>query len=517
MSAAGGSPYRRAHEGEAPINLGVAVDRAAEVARRHGLAPTVFRATVTGTSVETRVLRRARCRLEPERTVVTSDHASGTDVHPSWLDPADFDSPAVNLPGEVTSDEELTPSECPAELAPPLDLGTERLVSARVQALSISVVRVSFAMSGASGWVDVAAHDGRVLAQSQLEPLVRRRLIGWGVLASAGLLSLVVLLAYASRDPWFVTHGHLLGITLLALGATFAATLAARELCLPAAARSSQKVLLAVSTALAFVLLMAVLWDHRRPSAERAEAHLFHGRVAEAEAEARALLRLDWSAPAARAVLDEIHRLRMVKAQTLDEMTRIVAEEWHTEAAREAAQRELNRAALAAADRAYAKAARFELERLSGPGAPGGDESRTHARALIRLLEVSDCVTRLDLACMERDLGQRVPPSAQRYKDSLAEGALGALRKELERSHVDRVDGASAEARQTALQRAMDLTRAYEKLSGRELVPSLKELKDDDRWRVWVGEGKEAQAKIRDERQATNAAWLAEMRRKTLP
>lgn len=569
------SPYRAAHELEAPVNLGVAVDRAAEAASRRGLSDAAFRACVTGTTHERRPLVRALNRIrrrqavlvtEPAipgassvvsplpdpslaqvwaedpseleaasrrespcpgcegrgvgcptcdgggrvlarltvtselRQVVVSDDAHGLDGYARLLEPADFDAPNVSLPGEIESDSELAPEACPAELLAPVDTRLDRIESIRVQKLATSVVRVGYSLARRPGFVDVSVHDGRVLEQSDFEPIARRRWLSFGAGATAGALGFVALLVYASRDAWFVAHGNLPLLGPLALGAAVAAGVGTAELTLLAPARDPRRLALAFGAALAALLGMGLAWGSKAPSIDRAVALLAAGREADARSEAHALIRLDSNAGAARELLDELHRRRLTRSQGLDALASVVAEPWQTEEARLNAQATLTRAVLAAADQAYAKGARFELERLASPTSPGDAQSREYARSLVQLLELADCIARVDLTCIARDLGRRVPPAVQRHEDALRTVASGALRKELDQRHAQRVDGPSAASRQQALKRVIELTKSYEKLTGRELVPGVVELEKDDSLQIWEAAGEEAQAKLRAER-----------------
>ncbi len=557
------------------MNVGVAVDRAAEAASRRGLSGAAFRACVTGTTLERRTLVRALNRIrrrqavlvtEPAipgassflsplpdpslaevwaedpseleaasrrespcagceghgigcptcngsgrvlarltvtselRQAVVSDDPRGPDTYARLLEPADFDAPNVSLPGELESDSELAPEACPAKLLAPVDTRLDRIESIRVQKLASSVVRVAYSLAQRPGFVDVSVHDGHVLEHSDFEPIARRRWLSFGAGATTGALGFVTLLVYASRDAWFIAHGNLPLLGPLALGAAVAAGVGTAELTLLAPARNPRRLALAFGTALAALLGMGLSWGAKAPSIDRAVTLLAAGREADARSEAQALIRLDSSAGAARELLDELHRRRVTRSQGLDELASVVAEPWQTEEARLNAQAALTRAVLAAADQAYAKGARFELERLASPTSPGDAQSREYARALVQLLELADCIARVDLICVARDLGRRVPPAVQRHKDALRTVALTVLRKELDQSHSERVDGPSAARRQQALKRAIELTKVYEKVTGAELVPGVAELEKEDIWRLWEAAGKEAQAELRAEK-----------------
>ena len=491
-------PYRK-HAADLPqLNTGVAVDCAARAAKRFWLSDKAFRASLTEVRVEelgwTRALHAIVRGERPLRRDVRFDPPSTRAMHPGLERPESFDAPNVSLPGELVEDKAALLASLPPELHPELS-SDERVESTRVQRFVSSVVRVGYATARGRGSIDIAAHDSSVLSSSDLGPLAARR---WTTLGTAGILSslwLVVFFAFFSLRPWVAGPGQFSLVIALGLLLTGGSFVAAQELTLSPGARQGQRGFVGVALAIGSLAVLTFSWVGTRPSVAHAESTLLAGRDADAELEARALVAAEQDKQAGQAILDEAHLHRLKAAASLDEKARVAALDWFSPKARELGLETLRESTRAAADAAFPRRSRGELERLAQATSLDA-ESHDYPLALRALLDVEDCTKRDDVDCALRVLSQQAPAAGRDHRSRVHQVIVDAMKRVLDAELQRRLDANTKEERKRSWARSIWLAHQLEDLGAPVAAPSLDELEVGYDQQLYTNQGEQAQREM---------------------
>lgn len=257
-------------------------------------------------------------------------------AHDSVRSPADFDVDPKRWKNEMFFDTGADGSvdDVPPTLVPPVDEPHERILKVRLQSFASSVHSVVVQTMLGRSEFQVAGVPPAVMPSSKVAMLRLYRTLVLAVAGGGVWLSVMAKVGHERVHPWFVAHGVGWPMLATALVASGAGVYASSILLLSTRAWRPKRLAPAFALVVAFASASALLPRVARPTLERAEAELGRGRIAEARAEAEAVVASGRDAAAGRALLDRVVAAELVGAPLESAVARVKSPEFHSADAR---------------------------------------------------------------------------------------------------------------------------------------------------------------------------------------